>query len=317
MPEKFSSADIRGAVDLSSLGGAQTAQSSAAGAPSAGPVQIPVPSFILPATDATAAPVLELSRDLPLVIVFVPTADADAGKLVAQLSHLVTEFAGRFLLVTVDADTNPQLSAAFQVSGQTTVAAVIGGQPLHLFEGSAVADDELRSLLAQVVSAAAQNGLTGLAVLDSAAQANEGEPDAAPLPPHHQEAFDAIEAGDFDTAAAAYKKALAENPGDKDAHAGLAQVQLLSRLKGKTLAEIRQKAADNPDDLQAALDIADLDLSGGHVEDAFDRLLTLYPAVDTDTKNLLRERLLELFEVVGATDPRVNKARTRLSNLLY
>lgn len=315
MPEKFSSADIRGAVDLSSLGGAATAQSPATGA--AGPVQIPVPSFILPATDATAAPVLELSRDLPLVIVFVPAADAEAGKLVAQLSHLVTEFAGRFLLVTVDADTNPQLTAAFQVSGQTTVAAVIGGQPLHLFEGSTLADDELRSLLAQVVSAAAQNGLTGIAVLDTAAQAGEGETVEAPLPPHHQEAFDAIEAGDFDTAAEAYKKALAENPGDKDAHAGLAQVQLLSRLKGKTLAEIRQKAADNPNDLQAALDIADLDLSGGHVEDAFDRLLTIYPSSDADTKNLLRERILELFEVVGATDPRVIKARTRLSNLLY
>ena len=63
--------------------------------------------------------------------------------------------------------------------------------------------------------------------------------------------------------------------------------------------------------------MADLDLSGGHVEDAFDRLLTLFPKLDADGKRTVRERLVELFEVVGTDDPRVVAARRRLTNLLY
>ena len=99
--------------------------------------------------------------------------------------------------------------------------------------------------------------------------------------------------------------------------AGLAQANLLGRLQGKTLDEIRNAAASAPDDLAAQLDVADLDLSGGHVDDAFDRLLTLFPKLDADGKRAVRERLVELFEVVGTDDPRVVAARRRLTNLLY
>jgi putative thioredoxin len=80
---------------------------------------------------------------------------------------------------------------------------------------------------------------------------------------------------------------------------------------------VRAAAAAGPTDLDAQLDVADLDLSGGHVEDAFDRLLVLFPKLDADGKNAVRTRLLELFEVVGLTDPMVNAARLRLTNLLY
>ena len=63
--------------------------------------------------------------------------------------------------------------------------------------------------------------------------------------------------------------------------------------------------------------MADLDLSGGHVDDAFDRLLTLFPTLDPERKRVVRERLVELIEVVGVDDPRVITARRRLTNLLY
>ena len=85
----------------------------------------------------------------------------------------------------------------------------------------------------------------------------------------------------------------------------------------ETLDAIRNAAAAAPDDLGAQLDVADLDLSGGHIDDAFDRLLTLFPKLDADGKRAVRERLVELFEVVGTDDPRVIAARRRLTNLLY
>ena len=63
--------------------------------------------------------------------------------------------------------------------------------------------------------------------------------------------------------------------------------------------------------------MADLDLSGGHIDDAFDRLLTVFPSLDADGKKLVRERIVEMFEVVGTDDPRVAVARRRLASLLY
>ena len=85
----------------------------------------------------------------------------------------------------------------------------------------------------------------------------------------------------------------------------------------ETLDEIRNRAASEPDEVDAQLDVADLDLSGGHIDDAFGRLLDLFPKLDAAGRNTVRERLLELFQVVGVDDPRVSAARQRLAMLLY
>ena len=143
------------------------------------------------------------------------------------------------------------------------------------------------------------------------------EPVEEPLPPHHQEAYDAIAAGDFDAAIKEYELAIAQDPRDHLAVAGLAQVRLLARLDGATADSIRSAAATAPDDVDAQLAVADLDISGGHVDDAFGRLLDLFPALDADGKTAVRTRLLDYFEIVGAEDARVGAARRRLTMLLY
>jgi putative thioredoxin len=138
-----------------------------------------------------------------------------------------------------------------------------------------------------------------------------------PLPPHHQEAFDAIEAGDYARAITAYEAALAENPRDDDARAGLGQVRLLDRVQGLDLQAARDAAAAAPLDPDAQFAVADLDLAGGHVDDAFGRLLDLFAALPEGERAPVRERLLELFGLVGDTDARVIRARGRLSSLLF
>jgi putative thioredoxin len=171
----------------------------------------------------------------------------------------------------------------------------------------------VREVVAQVLDVAADNGVTGTVGASSESTATE-EP---PLSPEHQDAFDAIERGDYTAATAAYEKALANDPKDALAEAGLAQVGLLARLAGTDAGVIRAAAGANATDTAAALAVADLDVVGGHVDDAFDRLLTLFPKVDDDAKNEIRLRLLELFAVVGVADPRVVSARLRLTNLLF
>jgi putative thioredoxin len=216
------------------------------------------------------------------------------------------------LLVKVDVDSNPQLAQAFQVQSIPTIVALIGGKTAPLFQG-ALPEAQVREVLAQVLDVAAENGVTG--TLDASSESTA--PAEAPLSPEHQEAFDAIERGDYAVATAAYEKALANDPKDALAEAGLAQVGLLARLAGTDADASRAAAATNTTDTAAALVVADLDVVGGHVDDAFDRLLTLFPSVDDDAKDQIRLRLLELFAVVGPADPRVVSARLRLTNLLF
>jgi putative thioredoxin len=179
---------------------------------------------------------------------------------------------------------------------------------------------DIFNLFEQVLELAAQNGVVGIAKPAGVPSGEAGAavaPPAPALPPLHQEAFDTAERADYPAAIAAWEKALKQNPNDADAKAGLAQITLLHRLQGKAMADIRAAAAANPEGLEQQLDVADLDVSGGHVDDAFDRLLVLFPKLDQDGKNVVRARLLDLFEVVGLTDPAVNSARMRLTNLLY
>lgn len=302
--------NLRGAIDLSPLVNRPQTP------PSPGPEAASgsVPSLIFDATDASFGEVVELSQTVPVIVDLWAEWCQPCKQLSPVLEKLINEFGGRLVLAKVDVDANPQLTQAFQAQSIPTVAAVIGGRPVSLFSG-AYPEAQVRDVFEQVLQLAAQNGVTGRVSLDG--EASDDEPVEEPLPPHHAEAYEAISRGDYATAIREYETALAQNPADSLAKAGLAQVSLLARLAGKTLPDIRDRAAREPDSLDAALDVADLDVSGGHIEDAFGRLLDLYPARPAEDKEIIRQRILEYFEVVGVTDPRVIRARQRLTSLLY
>jgi len=293
-------ANLRGAVDLSSLV-----------RPPAPPAGTPAPAggVVRQATDASFTEVLDLSSTVPVIVEFYGQGIA------ATLGGLIAQYEGRIALATVDATSNPQLVQAFQVQQVPTVAAVVGGRPVQLFTGM-LPEAELKDVLAQVLQLAEQNGVRGTVAVGIPAD-GDAEPVEEPLPPHHQEAYDAIAAGDFATAIKEYETAIAQNPRDQLAVAGLAQVSLLARLASADADAVRAAAAAAPEDVDAQLAVADLDVSGGHLEDAFGRLLDLFPALDTDGRNRVRARVLDYFEIAGSDDPRVVSARRRLTGLLY
>jgi len=304
-------AALRGAVDLSALRN-RPAAASEGGAPAP-----TVPSLVFDVTDDSFPQVLELSRTVPVVIDLWAEWCEPCKQLSPILEKVVTELAGRVVLAKVDVDANPQLSQAFRAQSIPMVVALVGGQPVPLFTG-AVPEQQVREVLAQLLQLAAQNGVTGVVPVDAdAAPGEETEPVEPPLPPLHAEAFAAIEEGDYARAVTAYEKALAENPRDADARAGLGQVRLLDRVQNLDLHEARAAAAAAPTDIAAQFAVADLDVSGGHVDDAFDRLLDLFAALPADARGPVRERLLELFGVVGDDDARVIRARGRLASLLF
>ena len=63
--------------------------------------------------------------------------------------------------------------------------------------------------------------------------------------------------------------------------------------------------------------MADLDLLGGHVDDAFDRLVELVRRSSGAERDQARQHLLGLFAAVGNDDPRVLKGRQRLACALF
>lgn len=268
-------------------------------------------------TDETFPEVLELSRTVPVVIDLWAEWCGPCKQLSPILERVVTELGGRLVLAKVDVDANPQLSQAFRAQSIPMVVALVGGQPVPLFTG-AVPEQQVREVFAQLLQLAAQNGVTGSVTVDGQDDAiADAEPAEPELPPLHAEAFEAIEAGDYARAITAYEKALAENPRDEDARAGLGQVKLLARVQGLDLADARAAAAAAPQDVDAQFAVADLDLAGGHVEDAFARLLDLFAALPSDRRGAVRERLLELFALIGDADPRVLRARAGLASLLF
>lgn len=306
---QISPAALRGAVDLSTLRNRPSAQDAA---PAAAPGVVDV---VVDATDESFGEILEISRTVPVVVDLWAEWCGPCKQLSPIIEKVTRELGGRVLLAKVDVDANPQLAQGFRAQSIPMVVAVIAGQPVPMFTG-AVPEEQVREVFAKLLQLAAENGVSGtLSVGEGSAPAEAaGEPE---LPPLHAEAYAAIEAGDYAAAIVAYEKALAENPRDEEASAGLGQVRLLDRVQALDLQAARAAAAAAPLDVQAQFDVADLDLAGGHVEDAFDRLLDLFAQLPADERTPVRERLVELFGLIGAADPRVAAARNRLTSLLF
>ncbi|MBK3520424.1 MULTISPECIES: tetratricopeptide repeat protein [Streptomyces] len=263
--------------------------------------------------------VLQRSAEVPVVIDFWAEWCQPCKQLSPVLERLAVEYNGRFLLAKIDVDANQMLMQQFGIQGIPAVFAVVAGQALPLFQGAA-GEQQIRETLDQLVAVAEQRfGLTGLTV-DPEAEPG-GAPVAAPAEGPYDAALNAaaqaLDAGDLDGAVRAYQNVLADDPAHLEAKLGLAQAELLRRVQGMDPQKVRQEAADKPKDAEAQIAAADLDLVGGHVEDAFGRLIETVQRTAGDDRDAVRRRLLELFEVVGQEDPRVVAARRALARALF
>jgi putative thioredoxin len=316
-PRDFS---LYGAVDLSARQAAAQRKAAAtraasSPAPAAGEAGAPAgdeeTAFVFDVTEQTFnADVALRSRTTPVIIDLWAEWCGPCKQLSPVLEKLASEAKGAWVLAKIDVDANPRLAQAFQAQSIPMVVAIIGGQMVDAFLG-VMPEAQIRQWLTQVLAVADQLGVAGEGDGAAAAPAADEMPDA------YDEARDAMDKGDLDGAAAILEKALSDAPGDAVAKSWLNQVNLMRRVTGYDPAAVSRAAAQSPDDPEAQIRLADMELASGRAEDAFDRLLGVIRRTSGEARNSARVHLLELFEIFPPGDPAVKAARTRLASLLF
>lgn len=307
---------LRGAVDLSSLANPPQARStrSATGPDPVGQGSGGAGGVLVRGGDAGFQEIILGTRDVAALVVLWSSRHPETRGAVDAAVAVAEQLDGRLRVVEVDVETSPGVAQAFQVQQVPMTLGLVAGQPLPMFAGVST-PEQITPVVQELLRVAAQHGVTGRISGNGTDAGEAAEP--PPLPPLHQEAYDAIESGDLAAAEAAYRKALQENPGDEEARIGLAQVQLLARTADVDLQAARAAAAASPDDVQAQILVADLDLLGGHVDDAFGRLIDVVRRTAGDDREQARQHLVELFDVTGPQDDRVVRARRALMSALF
>ncbi len=297
---------LRGAVDLGALAAARQAQEQAA----ARKTDPTASKVIIDVTEATfETDVIAASQSVPVIVDLWATWCGPCKQLSPILEKLAVEHAGSWVLAKVDVDAQPQIAAAFRVQSIPTIVAVIGGQVLPMFQG-ALPEPQVRQYIDEVLKVAQQAGIAGTVAQDEAVTTEQPQEDS-----RWDQAADAIEAGDWDGAVTLYEQLRAVDP--EQAEAALAQVALARRTDGVDAAAAIAAADADPGDLAKARAAADVEVSRGDAEAAFERLLAVVRTSAGEQKTAARDALVELFGLVGDADPAVIAARTKLANALF
>jgi putative thioredoxin len=285
---------LAGAVDLSALKQPPASAGAAPAGGALGGVEI---------TEANIeAEVILRSNQVPVVVLLWSPRSEASAKLGQLLSGLADADGGKWALATVNVDAVPRVGQMFGVQAVPTVIALAGGQPLSSFQG-AQPPEQLRRWIDSLLDA-------------TAGKLEAGAEDAEEIDPELEAARDHLDGGDFDAALTAYQAILAAKPNHEEAKGAVRQIAFLQRATAHRPDALA--AADAaPDDIDAALAAADVEILQQDVVAAFERLIALVKRTAGDERTAVRTRLIELFDLFDPADPQVIAGRRNLANALY
>jgi putative thioredoxin len=254
------------------------------------------------------------------------------------LEKVAADYADKgVVLAKIDVDKNQFIAAQFQVRSIPTVYAMFQGQlvadltPARTETQLRVALDQLlKQLPIESEAAQAEAEIEPLIAMGEDVLAS-GDHDRAlgifaqiaEMAPEHPAVLSGqvralVAAGRTDeaeTAIAALPDAVAKLPEIDRARAAIALARDAQPVDD--IAQLAAHAAANPDDYEARYQLAGAQMAAGDRDAAADTLLALVAADREWNDGAARQRLLQLFEVVGLVDPWVSAQRRRLSAILF
>jgi putative thioredoxin len=264
------------------------------------------PSTPLPgievSVDNLSSDILPLSLVRPVIVLMWSPRSPESVEMIKVLGKLEIDYKGAFSLARVDIEAHPQVAQAFQTKAVPYAVAIIAEQMVPLFEQS-YPEAQVRMVMDKVLTLASEQGI--------------GQAPVEQMEAEEIEAMDALEAGNYVAAEAAYKKWLSRKPAENLAKLGLAQTQLLMRTEGLELSEVIEQSALNPSDIPLQLKAADVEIVNGGVEAAFARLIHAVRATSGDDRTKVKDHLINLFALVDQSDPRLVAARKELASALF
>ena len=282
-----------------------------------------------------AQDVLDGSMQVPVIVDFWAPWCGPCKQLGPMLEKLVKEAKGAVRLVKVNVDENQEIAQQLRIQSIPTVYAFFQGRPVDGFTG-ALPESQLRQFIDKLkeMGGGEQQGQ------DALEQALE-------------QAAGALEAGETGAASSLYGQVLQRDPQNAAAIAGLmrchvangdppgareiydglddemkAHGEIASALAAVELAEetaqaagdiadLEEKVAHSPDDLQARYDLALALNAAGKREAACEELLEIIGRNRAWNDEAARRQLVKFFEAWGPGDPVTQSARRRLSALLF
>lgn len=262
--------------------------------------------------------VLQRSHTVPVVVDFWAAWCGPCRVIGPVLERLADEYEGAFELAKLDVDANQRLAAQFGVQGIPTVIAFRNGREADRFTG-ALPEPQIRDWLKKVVPTP-----------------EDEKADAA---------MAVLASGDLDAAERLFREVLEARPGHEVAEKGLAEVlvergrydealQLLDKLPpdpevnrlraaarvgsvdAGSIDELRAKVAHEPDNGDAWLALGRALAAAGEHEEALDALLRAV-SLGGDAREDARVAMLDLFELLGPSNPLTAAYRKKLASALF
>jgi putative thioredoxin len=262
---------------------------------------IPMPGIEV-SVENLSSEILPLSLVRPVIVLMWSPRSPESAEMVKLLGKLEGDYKQAFALARVDIEAHPQVAQAFQTKTVPYAVAIIAEKMVPLFE-QAYPEAQVRMVLDKVLTLASEQGV--------------GQAPVEQMEAEEIEAMEALEAGNYLAAEAAYKKWLSRKPSENLAKLGLAQTQLLMRTEGLDLNQVIDESTNNPGDIALQLKAADVEIVNGGVEAAFTRLLHAVRATTGDDRSKVKDHLLNLFALVDPSDPRLVAARKELASALF
>jgi putative thioredoxin len=269
--------------------------------------------------------VIEASMEVPVVVSFWAPWCGPSKTLNPLMERLERDYGGRFKLVNVNSDVNPELVASFNLKSIPHAVAFVDGNAVAQFVG-AQPEAYLRAFLDRLIPN--PGALEHRCAREALAQ---GQPGIAEEYLRNAIALDPANDGarldiigllldrDEVEAARRHYALLSPRAEQQSTHAAVtARMDAVERAAALPPAEqLHERLASNPADLHARLDLAELHIARRDFEPALEQLLEITARDRTFMGDVGRIKMLEVFEMAADRIDLVSAYRTRLSAVLF